>query len=176
MRRHCPALLVLLALALAGCGAGGGVVTPQATALPPGPAPQMLVAVPSRYPDASVGAGTDGWVLDKIETADTGNAVVFTLRLIPPKDETSVPATDAWFERDSRTYIIALRGLRGTNVVLRPNDVMPVATPPLTGYYALLTRDDTTLALAVTTARPVQVWSLSMGTGPGVVQLTVEKR
>ncbi len=179
--RHLSPFVVSLVMLLAGCGIDGGNAnpagTPQAAVTSATPAPlQVITAIPVRYPDASVGAGTDGWTLDRIEAKTVGTTTTLTITLLPPPDETSVPATSVWFERGALTYVLAIRGVRASNIVVRPNEIISLAAPPLTGYSALPVRDDAAVALAITATRASSPWSLSMGTAPGIIQLTCETR
>ncbi len=121
----------------------------------------------------TTGARSDGWVLDRIEATQNGSQISLTVRFEPLPGQTGGPPADAWFEQDDSTYTIAIRGVRGSNLVLRPREVMPLSTPPLRGYYALPLRDDTIFALVVVAARPSVAWSLTASDGPGILRLTV---
>ncbi len=188
-RRVCAFLLAvwaaLVPLALAACGGNTSATSTArvaATALsgravsPPQIAPNLNIqGIPQRQPDRNVGSNTDGWVLDRIEESRTGTFTMLTIRFVPPKDETAVPQTDGWYEESSGTYILEIQGVRGTNVVLRPNEVQPLSSPPLTGYYALRVMDDGILALAITSQGAQKAnWSLSSGITPGIIRFSVD--
>jgi len=151
--------------------------TPAATAVPGTPSSAPLVAnrtaLPTRAPEMTTGARSDGWVLDRIEATQSGGHVSLTVRFEPLPGQAGGPQADAWFEQDDSTYIIAVSGVRGSNLVLRPSDIIPLAAPPLRGYYAVPLRDDTIFALVVVAARPSLAWSLTAGDGPGILRLTV---
>ena len=188
-RRVCAFLLAvwaaLVPLALAACGGNTSATSTArvaATALsgravsPPQIAPNLNIqGIPQRQPDRNVGSNTDGWVLDRIEESRTGTFTMLTIRFVPPKDETAVPQTDGWYEESSGTYILEIQGVRGTNVVLRPNEVQPLSSPPLTGYYARRVMDDGILALAITSQGAQKAnWSLSSGITPGIIRFSVD--
>ncbi len=188
-RRVCAFLLAvwaaLVPLALAACGGNTSATSTArvaATALsgravsPPQIAPNLNIqGIPQRQPDRNVGSNTDGWVFDRIEESRTGTFTMLTIRFVPPKDETAVPQTDGWYEESSGTYILEIQGVRGTNVVLRPNEVQPLSSPPLTGYYALRVMDDGILALAITSQGAQKAnWSLSSGITPGIIRFSVD--
>lgn len=151
--------------------------TPAVTAVPGTPASASLVAthtaLPTSTPEMTTGAPSDGWILDSIEATGTSGAVSLTLRFEPLPGQAGGPRADAWFDGDDSTYTIAVRGVRGSNLVLRPSEVMPLAGAPLRGYYALPVRDDTIFALVVVAARPSVTWSLTANDGPGILRLTV---
>ncbi|MDQ6906422.1 MAG: hypothetical protein M3176_06290 [Chloroflexota bacterium] len=151
--------------------------TPGATAVPGTPSSAPLAAnrttLPTRAPEMTTGARSDGWVLDRIEATQNGGQVSLTMRFEPLPGQAGGPQADVWFEQDDSTYTIAIRGVRGSNLVLRPSEIMPLATPPLRGYYALPLRDDTIFALVVVAARPSVAWSLTASDGPGILRLTV---
>ena len=132
-------------------------------------------ALPPRAPDMMTGASSDGWVLDAIDASASGSSVTLTLHFLPLPGQSSGPQADAWFDASDATYSIAVHGVRGANLVLRPNEVMPLTVAPLRGYYALPVRDDTIFALAVVSARPATAWTI-MAAAPGVVRLTLETR
>lgn len=190
-RRRVFALLLaawaaFVPLALTACGGGSTSATSTArvaaTALsgravsPPQVVPNLNIqGVPQRQPDRNVGSNTDGWVLDRIEESRSSTFTILTIRFVPPKDETAVPQTDAWYEESSGTYILEIQGVRGSNAVLRPNDVQPLSSPPLTGYYALRVMDDGILALAITSKGAQKAnWSLSSGVTPGIIRFSVD--
>jgi hypothetical protein len=85
------------------------------------------------------------------------------------------PRVDAWFQADRAAYILAVRGVRGSSVVLRPGDVTAISAGPLQGYTALPVRDDTLLALAVTATGPSGTWQLT-SEAPGMVRLSVAEK
>jgi hypothetical protein len=148
------------------------------TAVPGTPASAPLVAnhtaLPERIPEMSTGAQSDGWILDSITaTGGSGGPTSLALRFEPLPGQAGGPHADAWFDGDDSTYTIAVRGVRGSNLVLRPSEVMPLAAP-LRGYYALPVRDDTIFALVIVAARPSVTWSLTASDGPGIVRLTVD--
>jgi hypothetical protein len=151
--------------------------TPAVTAVSGTPASAPLVAshtaLPTGTPEMTTGAPGDGWILDGIEATGTGGGVSLTLRFEPLPGQSGGPHADAWFDGDDSTYTIAVRGVRGSNLVLRPSEVMPLAAAPLRGYYALPVRDDTIFALVVVAARPSVTWSLTANDGPGILRLTV---
>jgi len=188
-RRVLACLLViwaaLMPLVLAGCA---GSVSATATARvaativsnrptqPPQVAPNLNIqGLPQRQPDRNIGANTDGWVLDRIELSRTGTFTALAISFIPPKNELSIPQTDGWYEESSGTYILEMQGVRGSNLVLRPNDVQPLSLPPLTGYYSIRVMDDGILAVAITSEGAQRAnWSLSAGTTPGVIRFSVD--
>jgi len=147
------------------------------TAVPSTPSSAPLVAnrtaLPTRTPEMTTGAPSDGWVLDTIEATESGGRVSLTLRFEPLPGQAGGPQADAWFEQDDSTYTIAVRGVRGSNLVLRPSEAVPLAVAPLRGYYALPVRDDTIFALVVVAARPSVAWSLTASDGPGILRLTL---
>ncbi|MHB8648205.1 MAG: hypothetical protein ACYDAR_20690 [Thermomicrobiales bacterium] len=151
--------------------------TPAVTIVPGTPPSVPLVAsrtaLPTRAPEMSTGAPSDGWILDTIEASESGGRVSLTLRFEPLPGQTGGPHADAWFEQDDSTYTIAVRGVRGSNLVLRPSEPVPLAVAPLRGYYALPLRDDTIFALVIVAARPSAAWSLTASDGPGILRLTV---
>lgn len=153
--------------------------TPAVTAKPATPSAAPLAATrtmfPGRTPDMTTGTPSDGWILDKIETAESAGRVTFTLRFQPLPGKTGGPQAEAWFESSDNTYSIVVRGVRGSNAVLRPGEVTPLNAPPLRGYYPLVVRDDTIFALVVVAARPSTSWSLAGNDTPGVLRLTVER-
>ncbi len=153
--------------------------TPAATAVPgtlsSAPLAANRTALPTRAPEMTTGARSDGWVLDRIEVTPNSGQVSLTLQFEPLPGQAGGPQADAWFEQDDSTYTIAVRGVRGSNLALRPSEVIPLATPPLRGYYALLLRDDTIFALVVVAVRPSVAWSLTAGDGPGILRLTVDR-
>lgn len=154
--------------------------TPAVTAAPAtavsGPVVAERRALPDRTPDKTAGARSDGWILDAIDASESGGRVSLTLRFEPLPGQAGGPQADAWFEGGDNTFSIAVRGVRGSNLVLRPGDVMPLTVAPLRGYYALPVRDDTIFALVVVAARPSVAWSLSATDAPGVLRLTLETR
>ncbi|GEM_PF-6854214 len=154
-----------------------GSATPAVTAVPSTPSSAPLVAnrtaLPTRTPEMTTGAPSDGWVLDTIEATESGGRVSLTLRFEPLPGQAGGPQADAWFEQDDSTYTIAVRGVRGSNLVLRPSEAVPLAVAPLRGYYALPVRDDTIFALVVVAARPSVAWSLTASDGPGILRLTL---
>ncbi len=153
--------------------------TPGSTTTPPTPVASAVAiiadrtALPSRTPDMTTGVQSDGWVLDRIETSESAGRVTLTLRFQPLAGQTGGPQADVWFEGDDTTYSIAVHGVRGSNLVLRPGDVTPLTVAPLRGYYALPVRDDTIFALVIVAARPSVSWSLSASDGPGLLRLTL---
>ena len=116
----------------------------------------------------TTGARSDGWVLDAIDASASGSSVSLTLRFDPLPGQSGGPQAEAWFEASDATYSIAVHGVRGANLVLRPNEVMPLTVAPLRGYYALPVRDDTIFALVVVAARPATAWTLTAADAPGV--------
>ncbi|MGI8691239.1 MAG: hypothetical protein ACR2M3_21880 [Thermomicrobiales bacterium] len=154
-----------------------GSATPAVTAVPGTPSSAPLVAnrmaLPTRAPEMTAGARSDGWILDRIETSESGGRVSLTLRFEPLPGQAGGPEADAWFEQDDSTYTIAVRGVRGSNLVLPPSTMMPLTVPPLRGYYALPVRDDTIFALVAVAARPSVAWSLTASDGPGILRLTL---
>jgi hypothetical protein len=154
--------------------------TPAATAAPAtassSPVNADRTALPTRTPDMTAGARSDGWILDAIDASESGGRVSVTLRFEPMPGQAGGPQADAWFEGSDNTYSIAVRGVRGSNLILRPGDVMPLSVAPLRGYYALLVRDDTIFALVVVASRPSVAWSLDATDAPGVLRLTLETR
>lgn len=175
----------LMPLVLAGCaGSMSATATARVAATivsnrptqPPQVAPNLNIqGLPQRQPDRNIGANTDGWVLDRIEPSRTGTFTALAISFVPPKNESSIPQTDAWYEESSGTYILEMQGVRGSNLVLRPNDVQPLSLPPLTGYYAIRVMDDGILALAITSEGAQRAnWSLSAGTTPGVIRFSVD--
>ncbi|MDQ2787508.1 MAG: hypothetical protein M3Y58_21175 [Chloroflexota bacterium] len=154
-----------------------GSATPAVTAVPGTPSSAPLVAsrtvLPTRVPEMTTGARSDGWVLDRIEASESGGRVSLTLRFEPLPGQAGGPQADAWFEQDDSTYTIAVRGVRGSNLVLPPSTMIPLAILPLRGYYALPVRDDTIFALVVVAARPSTMWSLTASDGPGILRLTL---
>ena len=151
--------------------------TPAVTAVPGTPSSAPLVAshtaLPTRTPEMTTGVPSDGWVLDSIAATGTGGTASLTLRFEPLPGQAGGPHADAWFDGDDSTYTIAVQGVRGSNLVLQPSEVMPLAATPLRGYYALPVRDDTIFALVVVAARPSVAWSLTANDGPGILRLTV---
>jgi len=149
------------------------------TAVPGTPSAAPIVAnrtaLPARTPEMTTGAPSDGWVLDRIEATESGGQVSLTLHFEPLPGQTGGPQADAWFDQGDSTYTIAVRGVRGSNVTLRPSAVVPLAVAPLRGYYALPVRDDTIFALVVVAARPSVSWSLAASDGPGILRLTVTR-
>jgi hypothetical protein len=123
----------------------------------------------------SAGARSDGWILDTVTTERSGSQVALVLRFQPLPGASGGPQTDAWFEMDRGAYIVAVHGVRGSTVILRPGDVTTITAPPLTGYTALPVRDDTLLALTVNTTSPSGAWTLTSD-APGVVRLTVAEK
>ena len=175
----------LMPLVLAGCaGSMSATATARVAATivsnrptqPPQVAPNLNIqGLPQRQPDRNIGANTDGWVLDRIELSRIGTFTALAISFVPPKNESSIPQTDAWYEESSGTYILEMQGVRGSNLVLRPNDVQPLSLPPLTGYYAIRVMDDGILALAITSEGAQRAnWSLSAGTTPGVIRFSVD--
>jgi hypothetical protein len=154
--------------------------TPAVTAVPATPPSAPLAAdrraLPDRAPDMTTGARSDGWVLDGIDASANGGSVSLTLRFEPLPGQAGGPQADAWFEASDTTYSIAVRGVRGANLVLRPGEVTPLTVAPLRGYYALPVRDDTIFALVVVAARPATAWTMSATDAPGVLRLTLETR
>lgn len=154
--------------------------TPAVTAVPATPASASVTAdrttLPDRAPDMTTGARSDGWVLDRIDASESGGRVSLTLRFTPLPGQTGGPQADAWFEAGDTTYSIAVRGVRGSNLVLRPGEVTPLGVAPLRGYYALPVRDDTIFALVVVAARPAAAWTITASDAPGVLRLTLETR
>jgi hypothetical protein len=154
--------------------------TPAVTAAPATPASGPVAAdrraLPDRAPDMTTGARSDGWILDGIDASESGGSVSLTLRFEPLPGQTGGPQADAWFEASDTTYSIAVRGVRGANLVLRPGEVTPLTVAPLRGYYALPVRDDTIFALVVVAARPATAWTMSATDAPGVLRLTLETR
>ena len=154
-----------------------GSATPAVTAVPGTPSSAPLVAsrtaLPTRAPEMTAGARSDGWILDQVEASESGGRVSLTLRFEPLPGQTGGPEADAWFEQGDSTYTIAVRGVRGSNLVLPPSTMMPLTTPPLRGYYALPVRDDTIFALVVVAAHPSTAWSLTASNGPGILRLTL---
>lgn len=124
----------------------------------------------------TTGARSDGWVLDGIDASASGSSVSLTLHFEPLPGQTGGPQADAWFEASDTTYSIAVHGVRGTNLVLRPGDVTLLTVAPLRGYYALPVRDDTIFAIVVVAARPASAWTISASDAPGVLRLTLETR
>ncbi len=151
--------------------------TPAVTVVPGTPSSAPLIAshtaLPTRTPEMTTGTQSDGWVLDSIEATGSGGNVSLTLHFEPLPGQAGGPQADAWFDGDDSTYTIAVRGVRGSNLVLRPSEVMPLAAAPLRGYYALPLRDDTIFALVVVAARPSVKWSLTASDGPGILRLMV---
>ena len=151
--------------------------TPAVTAIPGTPSSAPLIAshtaLPTRAPEMATGTQSDGWILDSIEATGSGGSVSLTLHFEPLPGQAGGPQADAWFDGDDSTYTIAVRGVRGSNLVLRPSEVMPLAAAPLRGYYALPLRDDTIFALVVVAARPSVAWSLTASDGPGILRLIV---
>lgn len=175
----------LMPLVLAGCaGSMSATATARVAATivsnrptqPPQVAPNLNIqGLPQRQPDRNIGANTDGWVLNRIEPSRTGTFTTLAISFVPPKNESSIPQTDAWYEESSGTYILEMQGVRGSNLVLRPNDVQPLSLPPLTGYYTIRVMDDGILALAITSEGAQRAnWSLSAGTTPGVIRFSVD--
>jgi hypothetical protein len=154
--------------------------TPAITAAPAtAPAASVTAdrrALPDRTPDMTTGARSDGWVLDGIDTSASGGSVSLTLHFQPLPGQTGGPQADAWFEANDTTYTVAVHGVRGTNLVLRPGEVTPLTAAPLRGYYALPVRDDTIFALVVVAARPATAWTITATDAPGVLRLTLETR
>lgn len=153
--------------------------TPAVTAVPGTPSTVPIIAnhtaLPTRPPEMAAGAQSDGWILDQIEAGQSGGRISLTLRFEPLPGQAGGPQADAWFDGDDSTYTIAVRGVRGSNLVLRPSEVTPLAVAPLRGYYALPLRDDTIFALVVVAARPSVAWSLTASDGPGILRLTLDK-
>jgi hypothetical protein len=147
------------------------------TAVPGTPSTAPLVAshtaLPERPPEMTTGAQSDGWILDRIEATESGGRVSLTVQFEPLPGQAGGPQADAWFDGDDSTYTIAVHGVRGSNLVLRPSEVTPLAVAPLRGYYALPLRDDTIFALVVVAARPSVAWSLTASDGPGILRLTL---
>ncbi len=124
----------------------------------------------------TTGARSDGWVLDRIQTSESGGRVALTVRFEPLPGQAGGPQAEAWFELSDNTYTVVIHGVRGSNLIIRPGEVTPLnAAAPLQGYYALPVRDDTILALVVVAARPSTAWSLSANDGPGVLRLEVDQ-
>jgi hypothetical protein len=123
----------------------------------------------------SAGARSDGWILDSVTTERSGGQVTLVLRFQPLPGASGGPQADAWFEMDRNTYILAVRGVRGSSVILRPGDVTPIAMGPLQGYTALPVRDDTLLALGVTATGASSAWNLTSA-APGIVRLRVAEK
>lgn len=193
--------VILVSFLLAACGAAtptptvtptmSPTTTPAPTAAPPTPAIPAVTAVPgtpssapivanrtalpARTPEMTTGAPSDGWVLDRIGATASGGQVSLTLHFEPLPGQTGGPQADAWFDQGDSTYTIVVRGVRGSNVTLRPSEVVPLAVAPLRGYYALPVRDDTIFALVVVAARPSVSWSLTASDGPGILRLTVTR-
>jgi hypothetical protein len=160
--------------------------TPAATAT----APLLITAVPGsvtaapttparglpdRTPDKSAGARSDGWILDSVTTERAGGQATLVLAFQPLPGAAGGPQVDAWFQMDRATYILAVRGVRGSSVVLRPGEVTAINAGPLQGYTALPVRDDTLLALAISAAGPSSAWQLT-SEAPGVVRLSVAEK
>lgn len=176
---------------LAGCGYNEGATATAQTAATaavgrataPGQARANteIAGIPQRGPDRQVGANTDGWYLDRIETGQRGGFATFTIICVPPPDETSIPQTDAWFEETTEQYILQLHGIRGAtpNFTLRADVVEMVNVRPLVGYYApsLRSAADDGIYLLVLSATNVRRagWSLASGTKPGVVIFSVSQ-
>ncbi len=154
--------------------------TPAVTAAPATPTSAPVAAdrraLPDRAPDMTTGAQSDGWVLDGIDASESGGIASLTLRFEPLPGQSGGPQADAWFEASDTTYSIVVRGVRGANLVLRPNEVIPLTVAPLRGYYALPVRDDTIFALVVVASRPPAAWSITATDAPGVLRLTVGTR
>lgn len=154
--------------------------TPAVTAAPAPPASASVAAdrraLPDRAPDMTTGTRSDGWVLDRIDTSESGGRVSLTLRFEPLPGQSGGPQADAWFEASDTTYSIAVHGVRGSNVALRPGEMMPLGVAPLRGYYALPLRDDTIFALVVAVSRPAAAWTVTATDAPGVLRLTLETR
>jgi hypothetical protein len=154
--------------------------TPAVTAAPATPASGTVAAdrraLPDRAPDMTTGARSDGWILDGIDASESGGSVSLTLRFEPLPGQTGGPQADAWFEASDTTYSIAVHGVRGSNLVLRPSEVMPLTVAPLRGYYALPVRDDTIFALVVVASRPATAWAITATGAPSVLRLTLETR
>jgi hypothetical protein len=131
--------------------------------------------LPDRTPDKSAGTRSDGWILDTITTEQGGGQVALVLRFQPLPGASGGPQVDAWFDMDRSTYTVAVRGVRGSSVILRPGDVTPITGGPLQGYTALPVRDDTLLALAVSATGPSSAWNLT-SEAPGVVRLSVAEK
>jgi hypothetical protein len=181
--------LALVTLILAGCGTTTTTPTPAPASLtststpaatvapaPSAPAPVMATRreLPARSPDMTIGVRSDGWTLDRIEASEGGGRTFLLLRFEPLPGQPTGPHAESWFEASDNTYTIAVHGVRASNIVLRPGDVVPLARPPLRGYYALLVRDDTIFAIVVAAARPSASWSFTPGDVPGILRLTVE--
>ena len=175
----------LTPLVLAGCtGNTSATATARVAATivsnrptqPPQVAPNLNIqGIPQRQSDRNIGANTDGWVLDRIEPSRTGTFTVLTISFVPPKNESSIPQTDGWYEVSSGTYILEIQGVRGSNLVLRPNEIQPLSLPPLTGYYSIRVMDDGIIAIAITSDGAQKAnWSLSAGTAPGVIRFSVD--
>lgn len=154
--------------------------TPALTASPATPASAPVAAtrtkLPDRAPDMTTGTRSDGWILDGIAASDIGGRVSLTLRFAPLPGQTGGPQADAWFDAGDATYSIAVRGVRGANVVLRPGEVMPLTAAPLRGYYALPVRDDTIFALVVVASRASAAWTVTAADTPGPPRVTLETR
>jgi hypothetical protein len=167
---------------------------PSATPAPPtavpATAPLLITAVPGsvtaaptaatrglpeRTPDKSAGARSDGWILGTVTTERGGGQATLVLSFQPLPGAAGGPQVDAWFQVDSSSYTLAVRGVRGSSVVLRPGDVTTINAGPLQGYTALPVRDDTLLALAVTATGPSSAWQLT-SEAPGVVRLSVAEK
>ena len=131
-------------------------------------------ALPDRPPEMTTGAQSDGWILDRIEATESGGRVSLTVQCEPLPGQAGGPQADAWFDGGDSTYTIAVHGVRGSNLVLRPGKVTSLAVAPLRGYYALPLRDDTIFALVVVAARPSVAWSLTANDGPGILRLTLD--
>lgn len=114
-------------------------------------------------------------MLDSIEAQRSGGQVALIVRFQPLPGASGGPQTDGWFEMGDGTFIIAVQGVRGANVVLRPNEAQPVNIGPLKEYRALPVRDDALYALAVTTSGSPGAWTLTSD-APGVVRLTVAEK
>ncbi len=154
-----------------------GSATPAVTAIPDTPFSAPLVAdhtaLPTRAPEMTTGARSDGWIVDRIEASESGGRVSLTLRFEPLPGQAGGPQADAWFAQNDSAYTIAVRGVRGSNLVLPPSTMMPLTILPLRGYYTLPVRDDTIFALIVVAARPSAAWSLTASDGPGILRLTL---
>jgi hypothetical protein len=159
-------------------GISAASATPAVTAVPGTPSTAPLVAnhtaLPERLPEMTTGARSDGWILDRIEATESGGRVSLTVQCEPLPGQAGGPQADAWFDGGDSTYTIAVHGVRGSNLVLRPSEVVPLAVAPLRGYYALPLRDDTIFALVVVAARPSVAWSLTANDGPGILRLTLD--
>lgn len=123
----------------------------------------------------SAGTRSDGWILDSITTDRSGGQVALVLKFQPLPSASGGPQTDAWFQMDQSTYILAVRGVRGSSVILRPGDVTAINAGPLQGYTALPVRDDTLLAISVTASGPSSAWKLT-SEAPGIVRLSVAEK